>query len=693
MAIKTRYNEAIRLLILHDSQDEAEQLINELRNFGHATRAHQIEDEEDLLDVLNGGVWDLFLSRPETKQINVSTVLTHLKKLNKDIPLIILSDDNDSETITSGLQAGAQDVVPAKERERLKLVVTRELNNLYDRRLRHKSEQALAEVDKRCTLLLDSSRDAITYVHDGMHIYANDAYVEMFGYENRDDIEGLPIMDMIAALDKDKFKEFLRNYNQDDQTADLACHGVTTANEEIHLKMNFSPASYDGEPCTQIILRLDKGNEELEAKLKELSSQDVNTGLFNRTYFIDKLDQCIAGIGKSNSASALSYIHLDDFNKIKTSIGIGGTDQLTKQIADLLKKVAPEPDMASRFSDDTFALLQAKASKEKATQLAEKVRQALEVNIFKIGNMTLQLTASIGIALIEKNDTPPNSSALIARAHEASNQAWEKTQGNSIALYIKQEHAEEADLTFRIEKALNDGTLKLLFQPVISMRGETQELYEVLLRMQDDEGNLVSAGEFLATADQAGFSEKIDRWVIIEATKVLAKHVAEGHDTRLFINLTVKSLQNQEFLPWLEKVFKAADIPTHSVIFQLSENDINSYLDHAKTFNGALKKLHSSIAISRFGAANSPFNTLKHVQPEFLKLHPQFIDNLEEEGKKETLKEFIQYAHKFELQTIIPFVESAALLSTLWPIGAHYVQGHYLQSPAEKMDYEFSEEQ
>ncbi|HEY9135380.1 MAG TPA: response regulator, partial [Pseudomonadales bacterium] len=143
MAIKTRYNEAIRLLILHDSQDEAEQLINELRNFGHATRAHQIEDEEDLLDVLNGGVWDLFLSRPETKQISVSTVLTHLKKLNKDIPLIILSDDNDSETITSGLQAGAQDVVPATERERLKLVVTRELNNLYDRRLRHKSEQAL----------------------------------------------------------------------------------------------------------------------------------------------------------------------------------------------------------------------------------------------------------------------------------------------------------------------------------------------------------------------------------------------------------------------------------------------------------------------------------------------------------------------------------------------------------------------
>lgn len=692
MAIKTRNNEAIRLLILHDSQDEAEQLINELRNFGHATRAHQIEDEEDLLDVLNGGVWDLFLARPETKQMNVSTALSHLKKLNKDIPLVILSDDNQSETITAGLQSGAQDVVPTNERERLKLVVTRELNNLYDRRLRHKSEQALEEVEKRCSLLLDSSRDAITYVHDGMHIYANDAYIEMFGYDDRDDIEGLPIMDMIAAADKDKFKEFLRNYNQDDQTADFSCHGVTTENDEINLTMNFSPASYDGEPCTQIILRLDKGDEELEAKLKELSSQDVTTGLYNRTYFIDKLDQCIATITKAKAASALHYIHLDDFNKTKASIGIGGTDALTKQLADLLKKIAPEPNIASRFSDDVFALLQPNTNKEKTTQLAEKIRHAIEEKIFKVENMTLQITSSIGMALIDKQDIPPGSAALISRAHEASDKAREKAQRNATELYIKQEHAEAADLTSRIEKSLTDGSLKLLFQPIISLRGETQELYEVLLRMVDDEGQLISAGEFLATADQAGFSEKIDRWVIIEATKVLSRHVAKGHDTRLFINLTEKSLQNQELIPWLEKIFKAADIPSNSVTFQLTEDEINSYLDHAKAFNAALKKLNSTITISRFGAANNPFNTLKHVQPEFLKLHPQFVNNLEEEGKKDELKEFIEYAQKFELQTIIPFVESAALLSTLWPIGAHFVQGHYLQPPGEKMDYEFSEE-
>ncbi len=690
MAIKTRSNEAIRLLILHDSQDDAEQLINELRNFGHATRAHQIEDEEDLLDVLNGGVWDLFLSRPETDQLNVTTALLHLKKLDKDIPLIILSDDNESETITNGLKAGAKDVVPTNERERLKLVVTRELNNLYDRRVRHQSEQALEEVEKRCSLLLGSSRDAITYVHEGMHIYANDAYIEMFGYEDSDDIEGLPIMDMIAGQDKDKFKDFLRNYNNDGGTSDFTCHGITTESEEINLNMNFSPASYDGEPCTQIILMLDKEDEELAEKLKELSSQDITTGLYHRTYFIDVLDQHISNIAKSKPG-ALHYINIDNFAQTQT-IGVGGKDMLTKQIADLLKSVAPEPNIISRFSDDVFALHQPNAETDNATKLAETVRQAVEGNIFNIENLTLQLTATIGIAPIEKTNTPPSSAGLINRAHEAADLALQNNKENSVEVYIQQSNDESASLTSRIEKSLSDGSLKLLFQPIISLRGETLELYEALLRMIDEEGNLVSAGEFLSTADEAGLSEKIDRWVIIEATKVLSKHIANDHETRMFVNITNKSLQNDEFLPWLEKVFKAADIPNNSVIFQLAENDVNSYLDLTKTFTKSLNKIGSSFTISRFGDTSNPFNTLKHVQPEFLKLHPKFLDTLEEEGEKEKLKEFIGYAQKFDLKTIVPFVESAALLSTLWPLGANFVQGHYLQPPSEKMDYEFSED-
>ena len=689
MSIKTRYNEAVRLLILHDSQDEAEQLINELRNFGHATRAHQVEDEADLKDVLNSGEWDLFLSRPETEILNISNVIEQLKKSKKDIPLIILSDDNESETITNGLKSGAQDVVPSNERDRLKLVVTRELNNLYDRRLRKKSEQALEEVEKRCTLLLDSSRDAITYVHDGMHIYANDSYIEMFGYDDSEDIEGLPIMDMIAGKDKDKFKEFLRNYNQDGQTADLTCHGITTQEEEISLKMNFSPASYDGEPCTQIILRLDKDDEELAEKLKELSSQDISTGLFHRTYFIENLDQAISQVNNSKPTGLL-YIHIDDFNKSK-SMDIGSKDATRKAFADLLKKCAPEPHIISSFSDDTYALVQPDSSKEKSMELAEKIRHAIEETIFKIGNQTLQLTASIGVSLLEKDNVPTSSSGLINQAHEASDLAREKNNGNAVDFYIPPDLEESAGLVANIEKALDEGTLKLLFQPIISLRGESTEHYEALVRMVGEDGELISAGEFLASAEEAGYSEKIDRWVIIEATKVLSRHVAKGHDTRLFVNLTNKSMQNPQFISWLEKVFKAADIPGSSVIFQFSEDDINSYLDSAKTFASSMKKIDCSMTISRFGATKNPFKTLKYVQPEFLKLHPQFLDSLDSDEGKEGLKEFLAHAQKFELQTIMPFVESAALLSTLWPLGASFVQGHYLQPPGEKMDYEFSE--
>ncbi|MBL4608005.1 MAG: response regulator, partial [Pseudomonadales bacterium] len=115
----------VRLLILHDSKDQAERLISELRNFGYATRAHLIEDEGDLLDALSHGLWDIMLARPETDDIGAYAAMRHIQAKEKDIPTIILSDDGDSDTITEGLKNGARDVVPIDELERLKFVFQR----------------------------------------------------------------------------------------------------------------------------------------------------------------------------------------------------------------------------------------------------------------------------------------------------------------------------------------------------------------------------------------------------------------------------------------------------------------------------------------------------------------------------------------------------------------------------------------
>ena len=191
----------IRLLILEDSQNEAERLISLFRNAGHATRVHRLTSGDDLADALQQS-WDLLIAAPHSENLDPGEALNAIRRQGKDIPFLQRVADSDSEAITEAMLLGAQDGVPQGDDERLLLVAGRELKNLEERRARRAAEVALREAEKRCQLLLDSSVDAITYVHEGMHIYANRAYVELFGYPDADDLAGMPMIDLIHSGDR-----------------------------------------------------------------------------------------------------------------------------------------------------------------------------------------------------------------------------------------------------------------------------------------------------------------------------------------------------------------------------------------------------------------------------------------------------------------------------------------------------------
>ena len=286
MAIERK---TIRLLILEDSQNEAERLVSLFRNAGHATRVHRLTSSDDLAETLQQ-TWDLLICAPSSEQLEPSEAISAIRRQAKDLPVLQLVEGNDSESITEALLFGAQDALPQGEDERLVLVAKRELANLEERRARRAAEVALREAEKRCQLLLESSVDAITYVHDGMHIYANRAYLELFKYDDGDELEGMPMIDLIAGADQAAFNDFLKNYQSAEGHAELACQGVRADGSSFPAQMSFSPATYDGEPCIQVVIRAKTSNAELEEKLREISSQDLVTGLFNRTHFLELMD-------------------------------------------------------------------------------------------------------------------------------------------------------------------------------------------------------------------------------------------------------------------------------------------------------------------------------------------------------------------------------------------------------------------
>jgi diguanylate cyclase (GGDEF)-like protein/PAS domain S-box-containing protein len=680
----------IRLLILEDSQNEAERLVSLFRNAGQATRVHRLTSSDDLAEALKQ-TWDLLINAPQSENLDPSEAISAIRRQAKDIPIIQLTAANDAEAITEALMLGAQDALPQGEDEWLLLVANRELANLEERRARRSAEVALREAEKRCQLLLDSSVDAIAYVHDGMHIYANRAYLELFGYEDVEDLEGMPMIDLISGSDQSTFKAFLKNYQTLEGSAELACGGIRADGETLKMRMHFSPAAYDGEPCIQVVIRAENDSAELQ-KLREISTQDPVTGLLNRNSFLDVMDAAVERSVNAGQAASLAYIRVDRFAALQADIGLTDSDQLLNQLATLLRGHFPVETQLARFADDVFTALQPGVAPLQTEPELRKLLSKVEGHLLDVGGRTVQTTFSIGVAGLDEKTAKAQDA--IERAHRCAD---ELSDGNALKIYDPADElaaaANRGDIAAMLKQALENNSFRLLFQPIISLRGDSFEHYEVLLRLLDPQGAEVPPNEFLSTAADVGLSTKIDRWVILNSIKLLAEHRTKGHRTRLFLHLSAASLQDPSLLSWLGVVLKASRLPGDSLVFELGEADAVAYLRQAKALTQGLAALGCHIALAQFGCVLNPVNTLKHLEAGFIKVDGSYTQDLTRQENQEALKTLLADLHAQQKQSIVPFVESATVLATLWQAGVSYIQGHYLQGPSQSMDYDFSSDE
>lgn len=687
----------LHLLIIDESSNDAEMITNIIRNAGHAVRATRVEDDEDMQDALDSQNWDLIIAAEKLAYIDAPKALEILHKTEKDIPLIVAANSGSGMTAGAALQAGASDFFRKDEEpEHLQYIVRREIKALNDRRQLRKLSKVARESEKRCHTLLDSSRDAITYVHEGMHLYANPVYMDLFGYDDPEEIDGMPIMDMVAPADHDVFKKFLRKFssNQEEMQGDIEVKGIRTDGTEFNAVMEFTPASVDGEACTQIIIR-SASDKELEKQLNILSKQDLVTGLYNRQYFIESLEQSISKAAADSSRTAMFYIEIDNFEGIKENVGLAASDLVISDVANELKSLVDEPNIIARFGDYSFTVLLGNASHELSQEYAEKLRKKIEDHISDVGGQTITTTVSIGICPIGENSK--SSQSVLTRANTACNTASAEG-GNSVHLFniVAVEQADKERNTAWVETirdALVNDQFFLTYQPIVSLHGDTKENYEVLLRMQNTNGEQIMPQEFIPAAEQTSLMPDIDRWVIKNALQRLSQEHAKNKKTNFFIKLSGYSLNDPGLLPWLSEIIKEYRISGDSIVFELDEPSAFMHLNETKAFISGMKQLHCKIVLDHFGSGLNSIKNLKHLDVDFLKIDGELINSLSGDNQnQEMVKTIIQTAHAMGKLTIAEFVQDANSLALLWQFGVNYIQGYFLQEPSTELDYDFSAE-
>jgi diguanylate cyclase (GGDEF)-like protein/PAS domain S-box-containing protein len=432
-------------------------------------------------------------------------------------------------------------------------------------------------------------------------------------------------------------------------------------------------------------------SRELNRKLSYHASHDILTGLVNRREFESRLERAIKSARAREASYALCHIDLDQFKIINDNCGHSAGDALLGQVGALLKSKIRWRDTVSRLGGDEFGVLLESCSLEEAVRNAEALREAIRNYKFIWEERTFRLGASIGVVPI----SPENEdvAALLSAADSACAAAKENGrnriysfQENDIDLMRRRR---EMQWAARINNALEDGRFEIFRQIILPLHDPQQHgmHYELLLRMRDEAGKIVTPDQFIAAAERYGLTPNIDRWMIEHALRWLVSEADEREKLELCsINLSGQSLGDDKFLPFVIEHFHRSGIDASKICFEITETAAIASFSQANRFIHALKELGCRFALDDFGTGLSSFGYLKHFPVDFLKIDGSFVKEiLHDPIDREMVRSINEIGHLTGKQTIAEFAESMEIVEMLRSLGVDYAQGYAIATPQRVM--------
>jgi diguanylate cyclase (GGDEF)-like protein len=687
--------ENLRILIVEESRNDAESLANVLRNAGHHISFNHGTEADEIETALHEQHPDIVLCGSGETLPSPESVLTLLGKHEVTAPVIVIAGEASEAGMVAAMKSGIAALISYDEVDHLQLAFDREASTIQLQRELQALNDTLRESENRCHALIENSSDAVAYIHEGMHVYANQPYMDLFSIDTPEEVEGTPILDMISNDQRDTFREFLKGYldrQTTGNTLDIDC--INPAGEPFQSSMELAPATMDGEPCTQVIMRVNASNAALEKKIKTLTQQDMITGLTNRQYFIQALKEHMTAPKTTSDHRALIYITLDNFRAIRDETGIEASDQALRDIATILKSSCDENDCLSRFGDCCFTILHYDINQEKTLELGDTLLHRIAGNLSEVNGRAITMTGSIGICTI--NDQASDAQGILAYADMACEVA-RSAGGNQVHThsYIVDEQVgskQEEEWDKVIRDTIDEERFYLAYQPIVSLKGDTQQRYEVLLRIVDGAGQIILPGQFLAIAEKTGLSGEIDRWIIEAAFRELAKLRNNDSDVLFYIKLSGGTLTDASLPGWIGEKLQEHQLSGDDVVFEISECSAFNDMKNSMQFVREIQQLQCKVALEHYGQSNRP-QLLKHIPADILKINGVLIGGLGSNKEQQSkVQEIIELAREGGQQCIAECVEDAGSLAHLWQTGVDFIQGNFVQEPCKNIDYDFEGE-
>jgi diguanylate cyclase (GGDEF)-like protein len=423
-----------------------------------------------------------------------------------------------------------------------------------------------------------------------------------------------------------------------------------------------------------------------EDRLQHMAFHDALTNLKNRHELEQALQNALDEARQANQSHAFMYLDLDQFKVVNDTCGHMAGDELLRQVSGILKKGVRESDLLARLGGDEFGVLLRNCPLDRAEQLANLLREAVEGYRFIWEGRPFNTSVSIG--LVDITPVTNSGNEVLSNADMACFAA--KSRGrNRVHIYTAEDdelalRRDEMQWVSRINSALSEDRFILYQQqivPLVEVDGPRHT--EVLLRMQGDDGEIIAPGAFIPAAERYDLMQRLDRWVVNSIFTFLGnngQHLNQGQ--LFFINLSGTSLSDPSFFRFIQERMESLKVPPQSICFEVTETAAINNLEITESFIQEIRKMGCYFALDDFGAGLSSFSYLKSLSVDFLKVDGSFVKQVEDDKMSRAIVDAINIiGHVAGLKTIAEFVERKQTRDVLQLMGVDFAQGYGIQRP------------
>lgn len=585
---------------------------------------------------------------------------------------------------------------------------------------RKKYADELAKSEQRFRDFADSSADWLWEVNENFEFtYISPGIKQTLGY-TAEEMIGRMKLDALFSKNSDMTRELIESRVERRQPyRDIEFWTKSKDGERVCLRISAVPvfnerqefSGYRGAATNITTSKIDREN------MFRLATTDHLTGLLNRARFGEELDRTLSLAKRHKTQGVLLFIDLDQFKGINDTYGHDAGDALIRSVADVLGENVRSTDIVARLGGDEFGIIMHNIDVGRAKVKVQKIINKLDALRVPYDGVTIHCTMSIGMIPYPQEDKDSNS--LLMSADLAMYRAKELGR-NRLYIYgeeISKENREENQTmverkdtikahlqsVHNLRKALESGNFEMHYQPIVPYDDNTKIHYEALVRIRDEQGNIIPPGLFIEAAEQYGLIQKLDMCVVEKCIQQQLDMKKKGHECHLSINLSGKSIGDQDILKELKKVvtkYKKRGFDPQKITFEVTEtaamNDPNALkeLEKLQSFIAVLKKMGFKFSLDDFGTGYSSFNYIKHLNVDYIKIDGSFILPLEKSKKDRVfVKAIVDLAKGLGLKTVAEFVENEEILKILCELGIDMAQGYHLSKPEvnlEQLDKKFA---